>query len=96
MAVFSSCCKGKRKQPKFVWVYTQIQGTNCFFELDLVDFDAAHSVSELLVVDKLISILHILTLAIEIPVQFWSSQTTTALNLGCFDEYSATSSLFTQ
>ena len=56
-----------------IQVYTQLQGTNCFFELDLVDFDAAHSVSEFLVVDKLISILHILTLAIEIPVKLWSA-----------------------
>ena len=56
-----------------IQVYTQVVRTNCFFELDLVDFDAAHSVSELLVVDKLISILHILTLGTEIPVQFWSA-----------------------
>ena len=39
--------------------------TSCtygFLQLDLVDFNAAHSMSELLIVHKLISIFHILTL----------------------------------
>ena len=36
--------------------------THCFFELDLVDFNTTHSMSELFIVDKLITIINIFTL----------------------------------